>query len=113
MDFEVSEQMETILTMVREFVDDELIPIEGEMLHGSPETVQELVVAAQHKVRQMDLWAPNHPVEFGGLGLSMVDHGLLSEALGRSRSSTSTPPRSSASGSCARWSRGRSAAASR
>ena len=77
MDFEVSEQMETILTMVREFVDDELVPIEGEMLHGSPETVQDLVVAAQAKVRQMGLWAPNHPVEFGGLGLSMVDHGLL------------------------------------
>ena len=84
MDFEVSEQMETILTMVREFVDNELVPIEGEMLHGSPETVQELVVAAQAKVRQMGLWAPNHPEEFGGLGLSMVDHGLLSEALGRS-----------------------------
>jgi alkylation response protein AidB-like acyl-CoA dehydrogenase len=32
----------------------------------------------------MGLWAPNHPVEFGGLGLSMVEHGLLSEALGRS-----------------------------
>ncbi|HYN32579.1 MAG TPA: acyl-CoA dehydrogenase family protein [Ilumatobacteraceae bacterium] len=84
MDFEVSEQMETILTMVREFVDNELVPIEGEMLHGSPETVQELVVAAQGKVRQMGLWAPNHPEEFGGLGLSMIDHGLLSEALGRS-----------------------------
>ncbi len=84
MDFEVSEQMETILTMVREFVDDELVPIEGEMLHGSPETVEEMVAAAQQKVRQMELWAPNHPVEFGGLGLSMVDHGLLSEALGRS-----------------------------
>ncbi|MGA7756983.1 MAG: acyl-CoA dehydrogenase family protein [Ilumatobacteraceae bacterium] len=84
MDFEVSEQMETILTMVREFVDRELVPIEGEMLHGSPETVQEMVVAAQDKVRQMGLWAPNHPEEFGGLGLSMVDHGLLSEALGRS-----------------------------
>ncbi|HYN32507.1 MAG TPA: acyl-CoA dehydrogenase family protein, partial [Ilumatobacteraceae bacterium] len=84
MDFEVSEQMETILTMVREFVDNELVPIEGEMLHGSPETVLELVVAAQAKVRQMGLWAPNHPEEFGGLGLSMIDHGLLSEALGRS-----------------------------
>jgi len=84
MDFEVSEQMETILSMVREFVDRELIPIEGEMLHGSPERVQEMVAAAQAKVRQMGLWAPNHPVEFGGLGLSMVDHGLLSEALGRS-----------------------------
>ena len=84
MDFEVSEQMETILTMVREFVDDELVAIEGEMLHGSPDTVEELVAAAQTKVRQMGLWAPNHPEEFGGLGLSMVDHGLLSEALGRS-----------------------------
>ena len=32
----------------------------------------------------MGLWAPNHPVEFGGLGLSMVDHGLFAEAVGRS-----------------------------
>ena len=38
----------------------------------------------QRKVRQMGLWAPNFPVEYGGLGLSMVDHGLFSEALGRS-----------------------------
>ena len=84
MDFELSEQMTTILDMVGEFVDRELIPIEGEMLHGDPARVDELVAAAQDKVRQMELWAPNHPVEFGGLGLSMVDHGLLSEALGRS-----------------------------
>ena len=42
------------------------------------------MAAAQDKVRQMGLWAPNHPVEFGGLGLGMVEHGLLSEALGRS-----------------------------
>ncbi len=47
MDFEVSEKMETILTMVREFVDRELVPIEGEMLHGSPESVEALVTAAQ------------------------------------------------------------------
>ena len=84
MDFSVSEEMATMLTMVGEFVDRELIPIEGEMLHGDPDTVAEMVAAAQGKVRQMGLWAPNHPVEFGGLGLSMVDHGLLSEALGRS-----------------------------
>ena len=32
----------------------------------------------------MGVWAANHPVELGGLGLSMVEHGLLSEALGRS-----------------------------
>ena len=32
----------------------------------------------------MGLWAPNHPAEYGGLGLGMVEHGLLREALGRS-----------------------------
>ena len=47
-------------------------------------TLDTAVARAQDKVRQMGVWAPNHPVEFGGLGLSMVEHGLLSEALGRS-----------------------------
>ena len=84
MDFEISEQMSTILEMVGDFMDREVIPLEGEMLHGDPAVLEERVRAAQDKVRQMGVWAPNHPVEFGGLGLSMVDHGLLSEALGRS-----------------------------
>jgi acyl-CoA dehydrogenase len=84
MDFEVSEKMTTILELVGGFVERELVPIEQEMLHGDPQRVDEMVAHAQDKVRQMELWAPNHPVEFGGLGLSMVEHGLLSEALGRS-----------------------------
>ncbi len=84
MDFDVSEKMTTMLAMVDEFVDRELVPIENEMLFGTAETVEQMVAAAQVKVRQMGLWAPNHPVEFGGLGLSMVEHGLLSEAMGRS-----------------------------
>ena len=84
MDFEVSEKMATMLAMVNEFVDRELVPIEAEMLFGTTATVEQMVADAQVKVRQMGLWAPNHPVEFGGLGLSMVEHGLLSEAMGRS-----------------------------
>jgi len=84
MDFDVSEKMTTMLAMVNEFVDRELVPIENEMLFGTAETVEQMVAAAQVKVRQMGLWAPNHPVEYGGLGLSMVEHGLLSEAMGRS-----------------------------
>ena len=84
MDFDISEKMTTILEMVTEFMDSEVIPLEGEMLHGDPATLQSLVGVAQGKVRQMGLWAPNHPVEFGGLGFGMLEHGLLSEALGRS-----------------------------
>src|ERR1700694_6084864 len=84
MDFELSEKMSTILRMVEAFMEAEVIPLEGGMLHGDPVTLDAAVARAQDKVRQMGLWAPNHPVEFGGLGLSMVEHGLLSEALGRS-----------------------------
>ncbi len=84
MDFDVSEEMTTILEMARSFVDAEVVPLEGEMLHGDAAALDRGVERAQRKVREMGLWAPNHPVEFGGLGLSMVDHGLLSEVLGRS-----------------------------
>ncbi|MFW2336338.1 acyl-CoA dehydrogenase family protein [Ilumatobacter sp.] len=84
MNFEVSEEMSVRLAMIREFMDREVIPLEGEMLHGDPQQLGEAVAAAQAKVKQMGLWAPNHPVEFGGLGLSMVDHGLFAEAVGRS-----------------------------
>ena len=84
MDFQVSEEMSVRLAMIREFMDCEVIPLEGEMLHGDPDTLAAGVAAAQEKVKQMGLWAPNHPVEFGGLGLSMVDHGLFAEAVGRS-----------------------------
>lgn len=83
MDFELSEKMTTILDLVNTFIDDEVIPLEGEMLHGDPALLADSVAKAQVKVRQMELWAPNHPVELGGQGLSMVEHGLLSEALGR------------------------------
>ena len=76
--------MSTILELVNRFVEDELIPLEGEMLHGDAATLDRSLAKAQIKVREMGLWAPNHPVEFGGLGLDMVEHGLLSEALGRS-----------------------------
>jgi acyl-CoA dehydrogenase len=84
MNFEISDTMQTVLPMVRTFMDDEVIPLEGEFLHGQPEFVAERVAALQQRVRQMGIWAANHPVEFGGLGLSMVEHGMLSEALGRS-----------------------------
>jgi alkylation response protein AidB-like acyl-CoA dehydrogenase len=84
MDFQPSEKMQTMLAMVREFMDKEVVPLEGEMLHGDPETLAVGVAKAQEKVKQMGLWAPNFPVEFGGLGLSLVDHGLLVEQIGRS-----------------------------
>ena len=36
MDFGVSDEMTVMLAMIREFMDREVIPLEGEMLHGDP-----------------------------------------------------------------------------
>ena len=84
MEFEPSEQMSVMLAMVDDFMRREVVPLEGDLLHGDPAVLEARLLDVQRKVRQMGLWAPNFPVEYGGLGLSMVDHGLFSEALGRS-----------------------------
>ena len=83
MEFTVSEKMQVILEMMNEFVNKELIPLEPEFLNR--EFVDLLPVLAEKRkmVKQMELWAPNHPRELGGMGLDLVEHGLVSEVLGR------------------------------
>ncbi len=84
MDFAVSEKMKAILDLVNEFVERELIPLEPEFAHKGFREMLPVIREKQQKVKQMELWAPNFPKDCGGMGLSLVDHGLLSEALGRS-----------------------------
>ena len=83
MDFAISDKMKTILEMVDEFVEKELIPLEPELAGAGFREMLPKIREKQKKVRQMELWAPNFPKDCGGLGLSLVEHGLLSEALGR------------------------------
>ena len=84
MDFNVSEKMQTILGMIDEFVDKELIPLEPEFVTRPFADMLPVVEEKRNMVRQMELWAPNHPQEYGGMGLSLTEHALVSEALGRS-----------------------------
>ncbi len=83
MDFTVSDKIQTIVNMINEFVDKELIPIEPEFLTKEFSEMLPILKEKQAMVKQMGLWAPNFPVDCGGMGLSMVEHGLVSEALGR------------------------------
>ena len=85
MDFSISEKMQTILEMINEFIDKELIPLETEFLSKGrdSETFEKAIKDKQKKIKQMELWAPNHPEELGGMGLTLLEHGLVSEALGR------------------------------
>jgi alkylation response protein AidB-like acyl-CoA dehydrogenase len=83
MDFSISEKMQTIIGMINEFVDKELIPLEPEFLTTPSKKMIPRIEEKRQMVRQMELWAPNHPEEYGGMGLNLVEHALVSEALGR------------------------------
>ncbi len=83
MDFQISERMEAALGLIREFVDRELVPMETAFLTKPFRTLLPELEKKRAQVRQMGLWAPGHPQELGGMGLDLVDLGLVSEALGR------------------------------
>lgn len=83
MDFTVSEKIQTVLDLINEFVERELIPLEPELHRREFRELLPVLAEKRRMVREMELWAPNHPREYGGMGLGLVDHGLVSEALGR------------------------------
>jgi alkylation response protein AidB-like acyl-CoA dehydrogenase len=83
MDFEVPEKVKVITGMMDEFVEKELIPLEPEFLRRPFREMLPVIEEKRNLVRQMELWAPNHPVEYGGMGLGLVEHAFVSESLGR------------------------------
>ncbi len=84
MDFAISDRMRTITGMINEFVDKELIPLEHDFLTKDGKLLEPVLEEKRRMVKQMELWAPNQDKEYGGMGLNLVEHGLVSEALGRS-----------------------------
>jgi acyl-CoA dehydrogenase len=84
MDFEVPDKIKVITSMMDEFVEKELIPLEPEFLHKTFREMLPVIEEKRTMVRKMELWAPNHPKEYGGMGLNLVEHAFVSESLGRS-----------------------------
>lgn len=84
MDFAVSEKMQAVTGMMGDFVRKELFPLEPEFLTTDFRDLLPLLEEKRRMVRQMELWAPNHPPEYGGMGLNLMDHALVSEVLGQS-----------------------------
>jgi len=84
MDFQVSEKTQVILEMIKEFIEKELLPVEVEFMDKEFHELVPLLEEKRQMVKKMELWAPNHPKEFGGMGLNLMEHGLVSESLGRS-----------------------------
>jgi alkylation response protein AidB-like acyl-CoA dehydrogenase len=83
MDFQISEKMQTILGMINEFTEKELVPLEKELLADNMDKLLAELEEKRKLVRQMELWAPLHPQEYGGMGLQLTESALIFEALGR------------------------------
>ena len=83
MDFTISEKMQTILGMIDEFVEKELIPLEKDFIADNLDRLWPVLEEKRIMVKQMELWAPLHPVEYGGMGLKLAESALIFEALGK------------------------------
>lgn len=83
MDFEVPDKINVITGMIDEFVDKEILPLESEFLRKTFREMLPVIEQKRSMVKKMELWAPNHPKEYGGMGLELVEYAFVSESLGR------------------------------
>lgn len=82
MDFAPNAAMQELLPRVRAFVREHVMPLEA----GLPRGFWALVPELEHvraRVREAGMWMPQMPADAGGMGLSLLEHGLVSEELGR------------------------------
>ncbi len=86
MDFTLSTQVEKCRQRVRAFVDEELIPLEGDPASfDEHENIAEpLLQRMRAKAKEQNLWSLQMPRERGGQGLSMSEMAACYEEMNRS-----------------------------
>lgn len=83
MDFAIPDSMTDLLGQLRQFVDERIVPLEPQMAGGFV-AMQPALDEVRAQARERGWWLPQLPREAGGMGLSVLEHGLVSEVLGRS-----------------------------
>jgi alkylation response protein AidB-like acyl-CoA dehydrogenase len=84
MDFSVSARVQPIVAQIRAIVETELYPLEADFLNGEFRDLLPILAKKRAQVQAAGLWAPHLPVEYGGLGLTLLEFAHISETLGRS-----------------------------
>ncbi len=84
MDFSIPPQTTALLARIRAILDAEVIPREPAILGAGFAASEPELAHLRGLVKDAGLWGPQLPHELGGLGLSLVEHGLVSELLGES-----------------------------
>jgi alkylation response protein AidB-like acyl-CoA dehydrogenase len=72
-------EMNKILDTLREFIDKEVIPHEPLLLNHEYDNLMVKLDEKRKTARSLGFWLPQIPREYGGMGLSLVEHGQVSE----------------------------------
>ena len=82
-DFSIPPELEAIRERTTAFMDEFVYPNEKNMVEdeGIP---AELEKDLQRRVKDLGLWAPNLPREWGGMGIGFIGQALMNEIVGRS-----------------------------
>jgi len=84
MNLAISDRLKPLLKQYEDFVVNELIPLEPQFFSKPFKELVPLLTEKREQVKSLGLWGPQIPKELGGVGLTLVEHGYVSEALGRS-----------------------------
>ncbi|MBA3242072.1 MAG: acyl-CoA dehydrogenase family protein [Acidobacteria bacterium] len=71
-----------LLSKIREFIREEVFPLEGEFLNRPFRELLPALREKRERVKALGLWAPQLPKEYGGLGLGLSEFARVSEELG-------------------------------
>ena len=84
MDFDPPAAVRPLLERIERFVADHLLPVEHEVFERGFTASGKQLGELRARVKAEGMWGPQIPKDIGGLGLGLVEHGLVSERLGRS-----------------------------
>lgn len=76
MDLRLSDEQRMVQRTIRKFVENELIPLENEVLRneiaGKPSLSEEILQELQEKAKKAGFWGINTPEEYGGANLGQM-----------------------------------------
>jgi len=83
MDFDPPDAVRPLLDRIEKFVADVVIPAEATVMQRGFAESTALLNDLRAQCKAAKMWGPQLPRELGGLGLGLVEHGLVSERLGK------------------------------
>ena len=84
MDFDLPASVRPLLEKIEKFVAEVVMPAEADVMEQGFVAAAPRLAELRAQVKAAGMWGPSLPKDLGGLGLSLVEHGLVSERLGRS-----------------------------